>query len=328
MIYDIYHDESKEEAYWHIFLFIPRLRKNEIIFNLKLARQNTRFKGRKLHFVNLDSNTSFECTKSWLSILRASFQQVDKNKKEYFYAGKSDYNSSMNRRFSIFSKFDQVPRCKVAIFHLKNKHDDMDGHFDGLSRIETTFRMGLQGAAHYCFSVEDPLEIGKIFLDREEHYRIEHYREFDKNKVLNKLEYKMREYCKLASDCEIVGEDIEEDDNMLLELADLFLGTFRFGIIKPTAEVCSKVAEVAKYGLCKEIYPLILRLTQGFARMQNSRYNGFGTFSTAWIENGDWKFSNMEAKFLSLNEVSNTQLEFPMGHHPEPALVPSEAERA
>ena len=74
----------------------------------------------------------------------------------------------------------------------------MIGHQDNLSKIETTFRMGLQGAVHNLFNENDPLVLGNIFLDGEEHYRIEHKRNFDKKKVLNKLSTRFRQYCSLS----------------------------------------------------------------------------------------------------------------------------------
>ena len=41
IIYDIYHDESKEEAYWHGFLFVPRENRNYLLNLLNEARVNT-----------------------------------------------------------------------------------------------------------------------------------------------------------------------------------------------------------------------------------------------------------------------------------------------
>lgn len=41
MIYDIYHDESKEEAYWHGFLFVPRMNRSYLLDLLNEARRNT-----------------------------------------------------------------------------------------------------------------------------------------------------------------------------------------------------------------------------------------------------------------------------------------------
>jgi len=40
-IYDIYHDESKEEAYWHGFYSVPRINRNYLLSLLNFARTNT-----------------------------------------------------------------------------------------------------------------------------------------------------------------------------------------------------------------------------------------------------------------------------------------------
>lgn len=306
MIYDIYHDESQEEAFWHIFLFIPRKSREEVLKYLKRAKQLSNFKGKHLSSKDLYSDTSFECAKSWLSIFLATLQQKQKERLEHFYLGKEEYNQSQKRRPPIYKQFYKPPKCKVAIFHLRNKHRDMIS-YDDLSKIETTFRMGLQGAAHYLFNGNDPLIIGNIFLDREEHYRIIHKRNFDKEKVLNKLNARFREYCSLHSDCEILGENLSDDDHILLDLADIFLGTFRFGFLNPTSANCSD-REKRKFNLCKSVSLLIGKLKEGYARMENSRFENFGTFSSAWIDDGDWVFENIAQKFLTGPSVENFKL--------------------
>lgn len=284
MIYDIYHDESKEDAFWHHFLFIPRETRQVVLDYLKRAKQASGFRGKKLSFKDLQSNPSFECARSWLSILSAALQQKNKGRLEYFLVGKLEYSKTLLRPVHLYERFPYPPRCKTAIFVQSCKHADMIGHFDNLSKIETTFRMGLQGACHYLFDQTSPLEIGNIFLDREMHYYIEHKRDFDRDKVLSRLDARLREYCSLSPSCEISGENIVEGDRIFLDLADVFLGALRLGVRRPTRRTCNTDKERRKHNLCGYIAPLVERLAEGDARMRHSRFRRFGTFSSAWIE--------------------------------------------
>ncbi|MCX6561064.1 MAG: hypothetical protein NTZ26_11215 [Candidatus Aminicenantes bacterium] len=174
----------------------------------------------------------------------------------------------------------------------------MSVFLDGLSKIETTFRMGLQGAAHYLFSESEPLEIGKIFLDREVHYRIEYRREFDKSKILNRLSTNFRQYCSLHPDCEIMGEGVGSDDNILLDLADVALGAIRFATLTPCQLSYEDAKQRKRVEICKMLFPLVKKLRDGHARMQNSRFVNFGTFSSAKIEDATWQFKDLSHRYL------------------------------
>ncbi len=308
MIYDVYHDESKEEAFWHAFLFIPKASREEILDYLKKARLINDFKGKRLSFKILKSNSSFNCAKSWLSILVSAFQQGKKDKLEYFCFGKTKYDRTTHTISPLLKQFSKPPKCKIAIFHLKHGHRDMEHHHDDLSKIETTFRMGLQGAAHYLFNKENPLEIENIFLDREKHYRIGYKRDFNKGKVLERLSANFRDYCLLCPNCKVFGEELREGDTLFLDLADIILGTFRFGILNPYCTKYKNEKEQKKSDMCKLFLPLVKRLRKGYSRMQNSRFVNFGTFSSAWIENGEWRFENLSQKYLVCPVIENLKL--------------------
>jgi hypothetical protein len=106
MIYDIYHDESKKEAFRHVFLFTPKDNRREVLKYLRTARQLSNFKGKRLSFKNLGSNTSFECAKAWISILMGALQQKEKSGLEPFYLGKTRwYSRSEKRRIPLYRQF-------------------------------------------------------------------------------------------------------------------------------------------------------------------------------------------------------------------------------
>lgn len=298
MVYDIYHDESKQESYWHVFLFVPRDTRADLLRYLVEARHLNSYNGDRLNFKNLRSNSSFSCAKSWISILAAALQQVEKGQLEPFILGRVRANRNPSSICGVFERFSTPPKCKIGVFHLENGLRDMSVFLDGLSKIETTFRMGLQGAAHYLFSESEPLEIGKIFLDREVHYRIEYRREFDKSKILNRLSTNFRQYCSLHPDCEIMGEGVGSDDNILLDLADVALGAIRFATLTPCQLSYEDAKQRKRVEICKMLFPLVKKLRDGHARMQNSRFVNFGTFSSAKIEDATWQFKDLSHRYL------------------------------
>jgi len=309
MLYNIYHDESKKEAYWHVFLFVPVEQRTVIHKRLQEARINTSCKKTKLSFKKLKNGPSIHCARVWLSILSSSLQQKHKNRMEPYFTGLNDKDPRGSRTNSHCAQFSQPPRCKVALFRQLNKHLDMAGHFDDLSKIETTFRMALQGAAHFLFDENSPIVVRNIFIDGERHYKREHRRAFDKNKVLSKLDSRFREYCAFHQDCNIEGERLDIIDREFLDLADIFLGAFRLGVLRPTIDCCKTQKERDNYPLCDYISCVIEKLQRGKARMKNSRFKKFGTFSSAYIDDYDeWVFDDLIHEFLRQKSAVNLLL--------------------
>ncbi len=112
--YDIYHDESKEDSFWHVFLFVPKLLREELISKLKVAREV--FSGEELSFKDLGSDTSFFCAKCFLSIACSAFQQKIKSQLEPFLVGKTEYSSKQKGVKPLIDTFSDVPRLKIGIF--------------------------------------------------------------------------------------------------------------------------------------------------------------------------------------------------------------------
>lgn len=298
-IYDIYHDESEERDFWHIFLFVPKDSMCKILPYLIEARKISKFKGNKLSFKNLFSTSSFECAKAWMSILVSSLQQTDKSQMQHFCLGKTEYDKKIGQRKMLPNKFECPLKLKVCIFHQKNEHKDMKGHYDELSKIETTFRMALQGACHFLFDKNNPLVIGNIFLDGYKHYLREHKRNFNDNKVLLKLKDKFRDYCNFQANTKFHYDYKKMNDEYKLfsQLADIFLGTFRFGYLYSASSKTTEKEE-KKLKICEHIKPLIEKLNRG-KNMCNSSYYKFGLFSSAFIENDEWKFESLHKKFMN-----------------------------
>ncbi len=69
--YIVYHDESKEPGFWHIFLFVPVASRAELIAAPEEAWRNSRFKGQHRHYSDLRSSaTGHNMADYWLRILQ------------------------------------------------------------------------------------------------------------------------------------------------------------------------------------------------------------------------------------------------------------------
>lgn len=303
MKYDVYHDECKEDAYWHCFLFVPKNSRAELLNILSSIRVCIKW---NLHFSKLDTKniwTKHQWCKSLLSALSSSFQQVDKWKMEDFLKySKSQYCHEAWRNFSEYSRFSESPKVKIAIFHLKNNHQDMS-FGDELSKIETTFRMWLQWAKHYLFNENENIILDKIYLDWFEHYNITTWRNFDINRVKSKLINNSREYVNFTNDFHILDGKLEENNKLFLDIIDLFLGVFRQHYLVQLG----KKEKDARYVLFDGIRWVIEKNGAWRARMRNSRFDNFWTFSTWYIENWNWNFSDIiqEIQKNKLSEEKN-----------------------
>src|ERR1700757_2505856 len=67
--YDVYHDESLVEGYWHGILFVPRDSRKHLLDLLATVRQNTH-RSHKLSLKNLNKTSGrlYKCTSCWLHV--------------------------------------------------------------------------------------------------------------------------------------------------------------------------------------------------------------------------------------------------------------------
>ena len=267
--YAVFHDESKEDGFWHIFFWVPIDFFEELVEKLSLAQKNSGFAGREFSFKNLKSKASYRCAEYWLTILKASLHNQKLSQLVDFDLGRI-FDEVDNRRKPLYQKFSKMPCCKVNMFYLPNGHRDLNLCKDETSRIETTFRMGLKGGAHYLFSRDNPCEISNVWIDREKHYQ----RPLEKEKLFSRLQNETRDYIVLSDDCRIEGEDVPEKERLILDAVDILLGSFRHAHVHGTSTDSN--AKVQKYKLTRVTHDLLTRLEKGHARMKNSRfYTGY-----------------------------------------------------
>lgn len=272
--YVVYHDESKEPGFWHIFLFVPLASRAELIEALDEAWRNSRFRGQHRHYSDLRSSpTGHNMADSWIQVLHASFQKSIGNGMIAFCKGRGRPPCTFTKPLG----------CRMAVFRLENGHRDLSPAMDETRRIELTFRMGLQGACHYFHDENNPMVLRHIFIDREKHYK----RTLDKRWIVQTLADRFRAYCRLHNACGIDGEVVSDEDRLILDAADILLGVVRNCCITDDFTTLNR----RRASHCQMVLPLLDDIGKGQKRMINSRLGIFGSLSNARVDGEQWAFT-------------------------------------
>jgi hypothetical protein len=288
--YELYHDESKEEGYWHGMLLVPIDKKDLLLKYLNASRLNTGYlspigiKKVKKH------GRIYDCAESWIQLgVAALISQLKGTTVPVSLAerirGKKQY---INFRTLIGAKF--------IAFREKDNLSKMSEFLDYGGKVETTFRMGLKGGIHFLANENEPISIKKMHFDGYEH----HKRHIDYDRIVNRL-YGLRSYCSIVESGDLIDDRTSNhtrvdsqcyEDCQLLQLTDLLIGCFRSVLIKQTRKIHKE--------LSYPVESIIRRYFAGYARMSNSRWRNSLCISQCYLHSGCWKFETFN--FQKKNE--------------------------
>ncbi len=292
MDYEIYHDESKEHGYWHGILLVPTATKSLIINHLKNVRKYIGYQY-PLSFKKIYAiNKIFNCAEAWLDFAVGSM--ITKFNSKYPHQIFTGEIIKGKKQFTIFD--DMVKRnylgVKFILSRDREHFEKMYNLLDHGGKVETSFRIAVKGGLHYLFSEDNHARIVKIHFDGHRHYG----RNIDPERIHNRLKG-IRDYCQLKENCPIDDGSSEHrkecsqqyDDCQLLQLTDLFIGSFRtaFGFLGQ-----GKIQ--AQIDLAEPVKVLVERYKEGYARMRNSRWRNSFCVSESFIEDGKWQFQDIE----------------------------------
>jgi len=289
MRYELYHDESQLDGYWHGMFLVPVDHKKKLLELLELGRMNSKVKG-KLSIKRVKKkNRIYSCAYSWITIGVASLAQKFGDYNPQIYLG------DLVRDQRTYHFLDSVIGTKFILFCERDAHNQMVGYPDHASKIETTFRIGVKGGLHYLGCDEEPIEIVKMHFDGYEHYQ----RHLDKARIVGRMKG-LRDYCSILDDQELIEDGSSDnktsnsqsyEDCQLLQLTDLFVGGFR--------NLLSNAQNPIHKELAKPLTIIKKKLDKGYARMRHSRWFRSICISQSFLENGQWKFIDIEMKPLS-----------------------------
>ena len=298
MDFELYHDESKEDGYWHGILLVPVSEKDNLLDYLCGVRKNAGYdypigikKVRK-------PGKIFTCAEAWVQIGVLSLMSLHKGPPPGVFLGRRV------RRRKQYTQFRDIVGCKLIVFREVDNHAKMSDCLDYAGRVETTFRIGLKGGLHYLGSEEHPIHIERMHFDGYKHY----HRHVDCDRIVNRLKG-LRQYCSITDRPDLIDDRTsdhtragcqEYGDCQLLQLTDLLVGSFRTVLMGPTREVHTQLARPVKQ--------IIDRYRRGYARMQNSRWRDSFCMSQCYLESGQWRFETMRCQ----PDASRLQMSLPV----------------
>lgn len=292
MKYELYHDESQINGFWHGMLLVPVNGKKSLLELLLTARKNIGYDEKiSLKQVKQVNSKKYSLVDSWLQI--GTLALIHKLKKsEPFFLGER-VNGKKQYTF-----FKNLIGCKFILFRELDNHSKMQLHRDYASKIETTFRMGFKGGMHYLGDENNPIEITKIHFDGYEHLQ----RRTDKNRIINRLG-ELKAFCKIE-ECDDLIDDRSSnhkavecqsyEDCQLLQLTDLLVGSFRTVLGYATRDLLKTLCKPAK--LITDSY------LRGYAGMRRSRWFGGFVMSQCYLKNGNWYFEG-----ITFNEDNHSE---------------------
>ena len=294
MKYELYHDESLIDGYWHGMLLVPVSMKQDYFKQLELARKNTGYSS-KIGIKGVKKKGKiYGCASAWIQIANISLRSISKGK-ESIWLGKREKGGK------IYEALD-LTGMKFILFRERDSHDKLANYRDYGAKMETTFRFGLKGGLHFLGSDEEPIEIEKIHFDGHEHIQ----RHLDKSRIIDRLGG-LREYCSISPRDDLIddrssnhnkSESQEYDDCQFLQLTDLLIGTFRTVFGHRTRQIHSELAKPIR--LLAEVYE------RHPAGKKHSRWHNSFALSQCYLEDELWKFEG-----LVREQNCERQLEFP-----------------
>ena len=284
-IYDIFHDECKEDGYWHSFIFIPRSTQQKFLSFLIEARENLNYFN-PIHFTSVTKKSKpysekTQLIKSWTSILYYALQEQKINAD--LYLGNKDNRAVYKKIKGVENKIG----AKLVVLCEKDCLKKMFSSMSYSKKVEATFRMGLKGGCHFLF--KSIIKIGNIYVDHPENKLNVNY---DVNSILQRLGLEFNNNISFNKDSQIYAIDkrnyIPKDKiSEFMQLADISVGAIRTRALQIKEPIL-------RYEITYPLDDLFEKDLKNKARMKNSRFLNSFSLSDAWIEDGSWKFDEMK----------------------------------
>jgi hypothetical protein len=281
IIYDVYHDECKEDGCWHCFLFIPIDKKVSLNNLICQARENLHYSSR-IHYSSISKRAKSNhkkvlFVKSLNTISTFSIQQQ-----------KYDGDIYLGENKFLKAKSESQINAKLAIFRDKGNHKDMYENMKAPKKFETTFRMGLKGANHFLF--EEEVIIRNIFHDYSSSVSFD--KEYNEDNILKRLINESRDNIKFDESVKIntIAKDqltADMEDHNILQLVDVIVGSIRTRLLNQTDFP-------ARFEAAYPYTDLLEKEIENSARMENSRFYKAYKLTNAKIIDDEWTFENMK----------------------------------
>ena len=291
MEYDVYHDESQENGYWHGILLVPVSSKSLLLDVLSEIRSNTKYDAPVgIKGLNKPSGKPYQTARSFVSFGACALVQRLKGETCGYVTGKIIHDSIGKREFEYKTIKKGIGIKFIVsriIDHLKSL--DSNDFQDHCKKMEVTFRHALKGGIHLLGNQENPIVVRSLHFDGWEQYG----RHVSLDNIVLGLN-NLRPYCSLSKNIYLEDKTSDHRDNnsqsyedcQLLQLTDLLIGSFR--------TILGECKNNIQKNIAIPMEQLVSRWNQGHARMKNSKwYKGF-CISECFRENREWRFQQIE----------------------------------
>lgn len=292
--YDVYHDESLKNGFWHGILFVPRDSRERLLSLLANIRHNTE-RSHQLSLKNLNKTSGrlYKCTSCWLQVGVAALIQDFKGRA---YATPTGTDG----QWAEYLPFTQLIKARFVLFRVREGLDSLNLCHDYAAKVETTFRMAFKGGLTMFSREGDELCIRSLHFDGHKHY----HRRLDLGRILRDIGNPPSRI-HLHDEIELNDDSSDHrgacaqpyDDCQLLQLTDILVAGFR-------AILADATATEAHRQVSRPLLELVDKWNRGRKGFGNSRwFKGF-CISEGRIENGEWQFGSIEPDY----EVLQTDL--------------------
>ncbi|MFA7169643.1 MAG: hypothetical protein WC178_02205 [Candidatus Paceibacterota bacterium] len=283
MNYEIFHDESKKDGYWHGLLFVPEDNREKLIEQIKYIRGINRINDtQRLDIKGVgNKKRNRQAIQMLLNFFVITLKgRIDQESKIIY---KSNFRDDRSEYKEI--KIDYLYNIKFFLLKERDGFKKMNKGLDFGQKAKITFKFALKGGGHYLFDKENPINIKKIYFDGHEHYR----RRIEKEKITENLTDSLREYCVIDRSFEVDDrqrKDRQDDTKFIMDFIDNIIGSWRKVILEEKEDIM--------FNPIKDVFN---RFKEGrIGGDKNCRWFKSFSLSECYLENEEWHFDNFSYK--------------------------------
>ena len=297
---DIYHDESKQDGFWHGILVVPRDSRAELLDRLAVARATS---GHEepigVKSCRSGKTRRISCLTAWVSVGVSALLHKGG---EAFSTGKTLIPGKGHR--VNLQRTARPLNAKFCALRCPENLGTLSG--DWKENVETTLKITLKGALHYYATHPnaEAIRIRNLYVDGHEHYA----GHLDETRILDRLRREAKPSITIAEDARLFDFSSDHrrapkeayDHCQLLQLADCLVGGVRLHVTAPEHHLVTA-------GHLSPLAAVMDRFEEGWARMRHSRYGM--NFSMSSMELSQDGFTFAPVRRARPGGASQAQLE-------------------
>lgn len=218
--YEVWHDEKKNDGFYHGILFVPINKKSEIIDYLKVIRKKYNYTDSQTikYCQSIKKPKLLKLISNHISLFSHISQSNCKDKTDIFnLSGANKHNKNYEPYLTIIGNFD----CKFGLLKI-DENLKCFNHCDYSKKVEVTYRFIFKSCCHSMFNELNPILISKLYFDGQEH----HKNGYD---LKNLIKGDLRDYVTIKQGNIIDARTRKERDSesgMMIDFVDNIIGAF------------------------------------------------------------------------------------------------------